>query len=149
MGRLSAEEFGKPGWLHSRFRAWGNSPMPVRRALAAFKTERLNCAQSILRAFQAEMGISEDAIRQARQLGQGRVEGGCCGALHAACELAEDETERRRLRTEFVAKAGSEKCRDIRKSGTLSCGQCVELAATLLAGRPSAWARRTLKEESR
>jgi hypothetical protein len=107
--------------------------MPVRQAVAAFKTERLNCAQSILRAFQPEKGIPEDAVRQARQLGQGRAEGGCCGALHAACELAEDEVGRSSLRAAFTARAGSEKCRDIRKSGTLSCEQCVRLAAELVA----------------
>jgi hypothetical protein len=108
--------------------------MPVRRAIAAFKTERLNCAQSILRAFQAERGIPEDAVQQAVQLGHGRAEGGCCGALHAACELAEDEVGSSSLRTAFVAKTGSEKCRDIRKSRTLSCEQCVRLAAELVAG---------------
>ncbi len=110
--------------------------MPVKRAMAAFRTERLNCAQSVLRGFQLEKGISEDAIRQARQLGQGRAEGGCCGALHAACELAENDAARSGLRKAFTAKAGSEKCRDIRKSRTLSCEQCVVLAATLLASSP-------------
>ena len=80
---------------------------------------------------------------------KGRAEGGCCGALHAACELVEDDAARRSLRAAFIAKAGSEKCRDIRKSGMLSCGQCVELAATLLASRPRAGALPALKEESR
>jgi hypothetical protein len=107
--------------------------MSVQRAIAAFKTERLNCAQSVLRAFQPEKGIPEDAIQRARQLGQGRAAGGCCGALHAACDLAEDEAQRSRLRAAFAAKAGSEKCREIRKSGTLSCEQCVRLAAELVA----------------
>ena len=108
--------------------------MPVRRAIAAFKIERLNCAQSILRAFQAERGISEEAIRKAGNLGHGRAQGGYCGALHAACELIEGETGRSLLRTAFAAKAGSWECREIRKSRMLTCAQCVELAATLLAG---------------
>ena len=107
--------------------------MPVQRAITAFKIERLNCAQSVLRAFQPERGISEETIRRAQRRGRGRAEGGCCGALHAACDLAEGESQRSRLRTAFAAKAGSEKCRDIRKSGTLSCEQCVGLAVELVA----------------
>ena len=108
--------------------------MPVRRAIAAYKTEHLNCAQSVLRAFQPEKGLSEDAIQQARQMGGGRAPNGCCGALHAACELAGNDAQRASLRAAFAAKAGSEKCREIRKSGTLSCEQCVSLAAELVAG---------------
>lgn len=107
--------------------------MPVQRAIAAFKDRRLNCAQSVLHAFQQEHSIAEDEITQARHLGGGRADGGRCGALHAACVLAGDETARGNLRMAFAAKAGSEQCREIRKSKTLSCEQCVELAAELVA----------------
>lgn len=111
--------------------------MPVRRAIAAFKTERLNCAQSILRAFQPEREIPEDVIRRAGRLGRGRAEGGCCGALDAALRLAGEDGLRAQVRKAFVAKAGSEQCREIRRSKALSCEQCVELAATLLTSSPS------------
>ena len=107
--------------------------MLVQRALAAFKTERLNCAESILRAFQQQMGLSEQTIQQATQLGGGRAEEGRCGALHAVLILIDDEGMRSSVREAFVTRAGAEKCRDIRKRKSLSCAQCVELAATLLS----------------
>ena len=108
--------------------------MPVQRAIAAFKTRRLNCAQSILRAFQQEHAVPEEAIERAEGLGHGRAAGGRCGALHGALQLADDDSARDHLRKGFVSKAGSEKCREIRKSKTLSCEQCVGLAAQLVAG---------------
>ena len=106
--------------------------MPVQRAITAYKTERLNCAQSVLRAFQQPMGLSEQTIQQAKQLGGGRAEEGRCGALHAALQLAGDEATRTRIREAFVMRAGADKCRDIRTRKSLSCAQCVELAAALL-----------------
>lgn len=106
--------------------------MPIQRAIAAFKTERLNCAQSVLRAFQPQLGLSEQTIQQARGLGGGQAQGGRCGALHAALELAGEEAARDRIQEAFVARAGSQTCRDIRKAKALSCMQCVELAAALL-----------------
>lgn len=106
--------------------------MPIQRAITAFKTERLNCVQSVLRAFQQQMGVSEYAVEQARQLGGGRAEEGRCGALHAALRLIEDEKTRNRVHGAFVARTGSEKCREIRKRKALTCVQCVELAAALL-----------------
>jgi hypothetical protein len=108
--------------------------MPVQRAIAAFKTRRLNCAQSVLRAFQQEHGVTEDKIEAAGHHGGGRAEEGRCGALHGALQLADDDSARDNLRKAFVAKASSEKCREIRKNKTLSCEQCVELAAELVAG---------------
>jgi len=110
--------------------------MPIRRAVEAHRSGGLNCAQSILRAFQTERGVPEDAIVQARRYGGGRAEGGRCGALHVAIELTPDPGERERMRVAFVARAGSERCREIRAGKTLSCEQCVALAATLLAETP-------------
>ena len=106
--------------------------MLVQRAIAAYKTERLNCAQSVLRAFQHQMGVPEHAVQQAKQLGGGRAEEGRCGALHAALHLINDDARRSSVREAFVDRAGAEKCRDIRKNNFLSCAQCVELAAALL-----------------
>ena len=71
--------------------------MPVQRAIAAYRTEGLNCAQSILRAFQEECDIPEETVREARRFGGGRALEGRCGALHAACELSGDEAARDRL----------------------------------------------------
>lgn len=107
--------------------------MPVQRAMAAFKTERLNCAQSVLRAFQQELGLPEDAILAAKQHGGGRAEGGCCGALYGALQLTADASIRERLSQAFVAKAGSHLCADIRGDQTFTCDECVALAAELFS----------------
>lgn len=102
--------------------------MPVDRAVAAFKEERLNCAQSILRAFQQHRNISEEDIMHASELGGGQAEEGLCGALYAALHLSDDPPVRRHLRDAFVASAGSDQCGKI----SISCVECVRLAASLL-----------------
>jgi len=107
--------------------------MPAQRAVTAYQVERLNCAQSILRAFQEDRGIPEEVVTQADALGSGRAPHGRCGALHAALQLVSDETAIDKVCMEFVAMAGSEKCREIRKKRALACTQCIELAATLVA----------------
>lgn len=43
--------------------------------------EKLNCAQSILKAWQEDFEISDETIEEFRQWGGGRAEGGVCGAL--------------------------------------------------------------------
>jgi hypothetical protein len=107
--------------------------MPVERAMTAYKKERLNCAQSVLRAFQQHRSISEEEIVQARHHGGGRAENGVCGALHAALKLTGDPSLRDHLRSTFVARAGAETCREIRSAARLPCVDCVRLAASLLA----------------
>lgn len=106
--------------------------MPVERALNAYKNERLNCAQSVLRAFQPHPDISDDDILHARHHGGGRAEEGLCGALYAALRLTDSATARQELQDEFVAKAGSDKCREIRRAARIPCVECVRLAAHLL-----------------
>ena len=106
--------------------------MPVVKAMQAYKQEKLNCAQSVLRGFQEHLSVDEDQIAAAKQLGGGRAENGCCGALYAAWLLIREEEAKESIRLRFIAEAGSDKCREIRKLGRLSCGECVELAAGLL-----------------
>ena len=106
--------------------------MPVERAIAAYKKERLNCAQSVLRAFQEHHKISEDVIAKARHLGGGRADEGLCGALHAALQLAGDPFTKQQLRSAFVSEAGSDKCREIRRAALIPCVECVKMAAKLL-----------------
>lgn len=107
--------------------------MPIDRALSAYKEKRLNCAQSVLYAFQPRRAIAEAEIVRARSLGGGRADNGRCGALHAALHLAEDTVSRERLRTVFVESAGSEKCREIKRAGRVPCVECVRIATSLLA----------------
>jgi len=106
--------------------------MPVERALTAYQKERLNCAQSVLKGFQVRKNIPDGAVLDAARLGGGRAENGVCGALHVALTLAADPSVRERVRTEFMAAAGSEKCRDIRGTDQVPCAECVRLAASLL-----------------
>ena len=106
--------------------------MPVERALNAYKKERLNCAQSVLRAFQPHPNISDEDILHARHHGGGRAEEGLCGALYAALRLTDDPGTRQWMKEEFVTQAGSDKCREIRRAARIPCVECVRLAAHLL-----------------
>lgn len=102
--------------------------MPIERGLRAFRKEGLNCAQSILRAFQQYRAITEKDIIDAERFGSGQAEEGLCGALYVALQLTSPPPARDRLRNAFVAKAGSDKCAEI----SVSCVECVRLAASLL-----------------
>lgn len=106
--------------------------MPVERAMTAYQGKRLNCAQSVLHAFRESHHITDDEIHQANGLGGGRAEAGLCGALHAALRLTRDSADKERLKTAFVAKSGSEKCREIRRTSRIPCSECVHLAASLI-----------------
>jgi len=105
--------------------------MSVEKTLKAYQQEKLNCAQSILRGFQDTAQVAEENIGAAKAWGGGRAEGGICGALYAAKQLADAETGAQ-LDEQFQAIAGSTLCRDIRCNGKLSCSGCVELAAKIL-----------------
>jgi hypothetical protein len=107
--------------------------MPVERAMTAYQCQRLNCAQSVLHAFRESHHINDEEILQAKGLGGGRAEAGLCGALHAALRLSRDSADQERLKTAFVAKAGSVTCREIRRTSRIPCSECVRLAASLIA----------------
>ena len=106
--------------------------MPVTKSLKAYKEEKLNCAQSILRGFQDKCQVSDEQIAEAKKNGGGRAENGICGALHSAAHLARNDEIRQSLHERFIVHAGSDKCREIRGEGKLSCAGCVELAAKTL-----------------
>jgi hypothetical protein len=106
--------------------------MPVERAVTAYQRERLNCAQSVLRAFQGQRDLPDEAIEAARSFGHGKAEAGVCGALHAALILTESPSARTCLTERFVSQAGSDKCREIRRAARLPCVECVRLAAGLV-----------------
>lgn len=107
--------------------------MPVRKAVHSYTNERLNCAQSILKAFSERKNISNEAIADARKLGGGRADQGTCGALYAAVSLLDDPKQQAALRSAFAQVAGSEQCREIKAKQLISCQQCVEVAARLLS----------------
>ncbi len=106
--------------------------MSVKAAVHSYTNDNLNCAQSVLKAFRHRKDFTESEIDAARALGGGRAAGGVCGALHAALLFHDGEEEKRSMRENFSARAGSEQCREIRAKKMLTCVQCVELAAELL-----------------
>ncbi len=112
--------------------------MPIERALNTYKTKRMNCAQSVLHAFQTSHAISEHEIEQARALGGGRAAEGLCGALFAAIHLTLETANQQRLKDAFMASAGSDKCREIRRTSRIPCSECVRLAASLVVAQSGA-----------
>ncbi len=106
--------------------------MPVTRALKAFREERLNCAQSVLKAYKDRHGVSDEQILQAKADGGGRAVDGMCGALYAAVVLAGSEDDKSRICAEFEQVAGARRCRDIKSGSGYPCDKCVELAAELV-----------------
>ncbi len=93
---------------------------------------KLNCAQSILKAFQPAFGTSDKEIAACESAGEGKAPGGACGALHAARLLLRDPAVAHELEAAFERDAGSTACKRIRKLKQLSCGDCVALAARFL-----------------
>jgi Putative redox-active protein (C_GCAxxG_C_C) len=106
--------------------------MSISSAVHSYTNERLNCAQSILKAFGERKNISSDEIKDARKLGGGKADNGICGALHAALSLLDEPEKKESVRQSFIEVAGSEKCREIRAKSLVSCLQCVEVAARFL-----------------
>lgn len=107
--------------------------MPIVKSLSAYRNEKKNCAQSILVGFRDACGVPDTDIDAARSAGGGRAEGGLCGALYAALQLSGENETKETLQQQFIEKAGSERCRDIRQLKKLSCEECVKLAATVLS----------------
>ncbi len=92
----------------------------------------LNCAQAILKAFQEKYDIPEDTIIKYAQFGGGRANEGLCGALFALHHIVETTEHITSANSHFEKKAGSIKCRDIKKLNKLSCKECVDLSADIL-----------------
>lgn len=111
--------------------------MSVEVALHSYTKERLNCAQSILKAFGHRKDMTQHEIDVAQAFGGGKAAGGVCGALHAALLLLDGSGKKQTFRDSFAERAGSEKCREIRARKIITCGQCVELAAELLESEVS------------
>ncbi|WP_430817256.1 C-GCAxxG-C-C family (seleno)protein [Carboxylicivirga sp. RSCT41] len=107
--------------------------MKIKQALELFHgKEMYNCAQAIFKTFQAEFNTSEQIIYEARRKGGGRAENGYCGALYAAQQLLDNTPQLDTLNAAFEMKGGSRRCREIKRTGKLSCKQCVALAATVV-----------------
>ncbi len=95
-------------------------------------TEKLNCAQAVLKAFQKKLNIHDSVIDEFRAYGGGRAAEGICGALYAAEYLAEKHNYGT-LKEHFANEAGHTKCRELKQHAKTSCVSCVKIADTLLA----------------
>ncbi len=101
-------------------------------ALSVFRQlpERLNCAQSVLHAWQEHKGNAEEPIESFRPFGSGRAPDGRCGALHAAITLAPDQRED--LERRFAEQVGATHCAILKKELKVPCEQSVATACDLL-----------------
>lgn len=102
------------------------------KALAHFRNP-YNCAQAVLKAFQDVHAIPDQHIEDMASCGGGRAEGGTCGALHAAQQLIKDEVMRQKLNESFLQEAGALTCHEVRSLKKLSCADCVQTAARIVA----------------
>jgi hypothetical protein len=104
-------------------------------ALKVFRQppDRLNCAQSVLHAWQQVFGNTALTLADLKPFGAGRAPEGLCGSVYAACLLAPDRAEE--LKAAFVARIGSLYCKEIRTAKKHSCADCVAEGAELLEGK--------------
>jgi len=99
----------------------------MNRALELFQRmpRTCNCAQSVA----AGCGHPE-LTAELSSCGGGRAPEGRCGALHAALRMVPAERGEA-VRAAFIAKNGSEFCRELKTVHHTPCEQCVETAAAL------------------
>ena len=90
---------------------------------------RLNCAEAVAHAFKEKFKLTDDDLARFGFWGGGKAPEGECGSLHAARVLQAKLSKEGAPEQAFLSLAGSTKCRDIRKSGKISCVKCVELMA--------------------
>ncbi|MDD5130892.1 MAG: C-GCAxxG-C-C family (seleno)protein [Candidatus Omnitrophica bacterium] len=97
---------------------------------------KLNCAQSVIKAYHDLFNASAQEVDAFVGLGGGKAPEGKCGAYYAAWQLASKNNSLKinRFERDFINAAGSLKCKEIRKQRKLSCLGCVEKAAELLEG---------------
>ncbi|MCQ2193891.1 MAG: C-GCAxxG-C-C family protein [Paludibacteraceae bacterium] len=93
--------------------------------------ETLNCAQSIMKGFQKEFGVSDEEIEAFRAWGGGRAEGGVCGALYAA-DILLKRKGMPSISAEFAKKVGATTCKEIKGNQLCSCPNCVRIADELM-----------------
>ncbi len=93
---------------------------------------RGNCAQSVIHGWSQYSEKIKNGSLEVSDAGHGNADGGMCGALFAASEIAGVE-KRELVIQKFKEKSkGHTGCRSIRKSRSLSCVECVGTAASIL-----------------
>jgi hypothetical protein len=106
-------------------------------ALAVFRKppERLNCAQSVLYAWQQLSGRTDLSVARIKAAGGGHAPAGLCGALYAACIAAPERADS--LKRDFAVRMGSLFCKDLRTADEHACRTCVAIATELLSAASS------------
>ena len=92
---------------------------------------RMNCCESVARAFQPDIPLSEEELQSLAGFGGGRAPEGYCGAIYAAKRLLQVSAPDKvvTLHEIFNEFAGSVKCREIKALRKISCLECVQKAA--------------------
>lgn len=99
-------------------------------------TEKKNCAQAVLYAFQETLDIPEGIISSFKAHGGGRAPEGMCGAVYAAefvLGMAGIVDDGSNVVAHIEKLAGSSKCKEIKEGKRLSCLGCVEKSTAYLA----------------
>jgi hypothetical protein len=97
--------------------------------------KRMNCAQSILKAFETQFKVGTDVIEQFGLYGRGNAPEGLCGALYAVKYLSENNTDIlnfSEFQADFKSRAGAVKCSEIKDAKQFSCLDCIEKCAEFL-----------------
>lgn len=94
--------------------------------------ENMNCVQSVMKSAQEEAGITDQEIADARSLGRGKAEGGCCGALFAAKQILGSTVNPSEIEERFSKVTGGTRCRHLRELNKVPCTVCVSAAAELV-----------------
>lgn len=90
----------------------------------------LNCAQSVLDAYQVVTGKQVAPIADFKKFGGGRAPENECGALYAACQAIPESAAE--IRAKFAEIAGASSCRVLKRELNFPCKECVTLATGLL-----------------
>jgi hypothetical protein len=101
-------------------------------ALSVFRQDplRLNCAQSVLHAYQAVTGDYTLDVAALKTCGAGRAPEGRCGALHAARLIAPQHADA--IEARYAATLGGTHCRELREADLHPCADCVTTACALV-----------------
>ena len=101
------------------------------KAVSFYRRGRGNCAEAVASVF-SDAGIGEPVPAfSMSDCGHGRAPGGICGALYAGCVVAGEYADI--VEDRFREKTGDMVvCRDVRRSGMISCCGCVALVCDTL-----------------
>jgi hypothetical protein len=106
--------------------------------LGKIGSKRMNCAQSIIKAFEEQFKTEADLIERFSSYGRGKAPEGLCGAFYATKYLSENSSEDinfAEFEKRFIEQAGSIKCTEIKAARRLSCPDCIGKCAEFLQKR--------------